>query len=165
MSRHNAPSVVYPVQRSLTLGSWLLAVWGLGLCILALWTLSSTAWGWRASVAAVAAAGTALAALMSWRASRCGQLAWDGQRWHWDSLTKLSSSEQSQLSVIVDVQFALLLSFEAISGTRCWLWVERESQPERWMDLRRAVYSAHRTAIPLEASSSSMPSTVEKLSL
>ncbi len=165
MSRHNAPSVVYPVQRSSTLGSWLLAVWGLGLCILALWTLSSTAWGWRASVAAVVAAGTGLAALMSWRASRCGQLAWDGQSWHWDSLTRLCSSEQSKLSVVVDAQFALLLLFEAVSGTRHWLWVERKSQPERWMDLRRAVYSAHRVVKPPAASSGSMPSTVEKPSL
>lgn len=163
MSRHNAPPVVYPVKRSSAFGWCLLVFWAAGACVLVLWVQDSAALGWRTAVAPVVAVGTSLAALASWRASCCGQLAWDGQYWHWDSPGDLSSSEQSKLSVIVDAQSALLLVVEAVSGATHWLWVERSSQPERWTDLRRAVYSPHREpTLPAESSSSSSP-IVEKL--
>ena len=163
MSRHNAPPVVYPVQRSSVLGWLLLACWGMGLGVLASWVLVSPVWDWRAAGALLAATGTSVAALVSWYTSRSGQLAWDGERWHWDSPGDFSSSEQSQVAVIVDVQSALLLLFETVGGARHWLWVERASQSERWMDLRRAVYSPHRVSTHSAESGSSSPPHVEKL--
>ena len=163
MSRHSAPSVVYPVQRSPFLGWLLLACWGMGLGVLASWVLVSPVWGWRAAAALLVVTGASLAALVSWYTNRSGQLAWDGERWHWDSPGDFSSSEQSKVAVIVDVQSALLLLFETVSGTRHWLWVERASQPERWMDLRRAVYSPQRVSTDSAESGSSSRPHVEKL--
>lgn len=99
-------------------------------------------------MALLVAASTGAAVLVSWQASRSGQLAWDGECWHWDTYGDLYSSEESTLSVIADAQSALLLLLETASGPRQWLWVERVSQPERWMDLRRAIYCLRRSSSP-----------------
>lgn len=162
MSRHNAPPVVYPVQRSSVLGWLLLVCWGMGLGVLVPWVLVSPVWDWRAAAALLAAVSAGVAALVRWCTSRSGQLTWDGERWHWDSLGDFSSSEQSKVAVIVDTPSALLLLLQEASGARHWLWVERASRSERWMDLRRAVYSSHRVSQHPAESGSSSPPHVEK---
>jgi hypothetical protein len=149
MSRHNAPPVVYPAQRSPVLGFLLLACWATGVGVLTLWVLAGPAWDWRSAVALLLVACTGSAAWVSWQTSCSGRLGWDGEHWHWDTLGDSSLSEESTLSVVADAQFALLLLFETASGARRWLWLERASQPERWMDLRRAVYCPHRASIPV----------------
>jgi hypothetical protein len=116
--------------------------------VLALWVLVSSAWGWRFAVALLVAVCTGAAALLSWQNRCSGQLGWDGECWHWDTLGDLPKAEESTLSVIVDVQSGLLLLFETAGNTKHWLWVEQVSQPERWMDLRRAVYSPRREDAP-----------------
>lgn len=83
-------------------------------------------------------------AFVSWRTCCSGQLTWDGECWHWDTLGDLSSTDEFTLAVVVDAQSALLLLLEKPGNTRYWFWIERVSQPERWMDMRRAVYSSRR---------------------
>lgn len=148
MSRHNAPPVAYPVQRSTNLGLVLLACWAIGIGVLTLWVSSSPAWGWRAGLAAVVALCAGTAALLSWQKICRGHLTWDGECWHWDALGDLSSSQASTLSVVADVQSALLLLLENPGDTRRWFWIERVSRPERWMDMRRAVYASRREPAP-----------------
>lgn len=116
--------------------------------ILALWVLVSSAWGWRFAVSLLVAVCTGAAAFLNWQTRCNGQLAWDGECWHWDTPGDLLVAQESTLSVIADVQSGLLLLFETEGNTKRWLWVEQVSQPERWMDLRRAVYSPRREFAP-----------------
>jgi len=43
--------------------------------------------------------------------------------------------------VALDVQFSLLLYLAEANAARRWVWLDRSDMPERWQDLRRAVYS------------------------
>lgn len=151
MSRHNALHVVYPVLQSLVLGWLLLAIWAVGLGVFAL-----SFWGGSFSLEHAAAAllssvGGGLAVWWSWRTSATGLLTWDGECWHWEALGDLRSTGEILLSVVADAQFGVLLLAEAEGRHTQWLWVERRSQPERWMDLRRAIYASRRNAMPVPA--------------
>ena len=86
-----------------------------------------------------------VAAFAGWKNSPVGQLAWDGRVWRWESSGYQSGVAEQHLSVIADFQSLLLLRLENQAHARLWLWVERGTFPERWMDLRRAVYSPHRS--------------------
>ena len=66
-----------------------------------------------------------------------GDLAWDGAVWRFESGS--GRAFMGVLRVHMDGQSRLLVSLQ---GDRTlWLWLERRMQPERWADLRRAVYS------------------------
>lgn len=52
----------------------------------------------------------------------------------------VSATLSSSPEILLDLQSYLWV--HAITGRgHVWLWLERSAQPERWMDLRRAVYS------------------------
>ena len=89
------------------------------------------------------------AAWRSWDRLPSGQLAWDGTVWHWESPSYQTGSADHKLSVIADFQHRLLLRLENQAGASQWLWLEKKAMPERWMDLRRALYSPHRSSDPL----------------
>lgn len=80
----------------------------------------------------------------SWNNLPSGQLAWDGEAWRWESPGYQAGIAEHELSVIADVQHGLLLRLENRASASLWLWVEQSAMPERWLDLRRAVYSPHR---------------------
>lgn len=146
MSRHHAPAVVYPVHRSRVLGCLLAVVWCSGVGNLALWqaTASVSPWPLAAALFAVMVAGGF--AGTHWFKTPAGQLTWDGEQWHWDlhGEPAFNFSGAAELSIVVDVQFALLLLFQTKGLGKRWIWVERASKPERWMDLRRALYAYRR---------------------
>ena len=104
----------------------------------------------RMALAAFFALLAGLAAQSSWRHSPRGQLAWDGEAWRWESPGYQTGAAEHKMVVIADFQHRLLLRLENQAGARLWLWLEKKAMPERWMDLRRAVYSPHRspTALP-----------------
>ncbi|WP_092001246.1 protein YgfX [Polaromonas sp. OV174] len=142
MSLHNAPPVVYPLGRSRFLGRFLFALWLAGLLSVLLWFEQTRLFDWRMLVGLVAVVGAGLAARRGWTgAAQAGQLAWDGEVWHWEPGSYQIGSAEHEVSVIADFQQALLLRLENQSGGRLWLWLERNAMPERWLDLRRAVYS------------------------
>ena len=87
------------------------------------------------------------AAYAGWKNAPVGQIAWDGQLWRWESLGYQTGIAEQQLSVVADFQSVLLLRIENQAHASLWLWAERAAMPERWLDLRRAVYSPHR-ALP-----------------
>ena len=130
----------------------MLACWGIGVGVVLFWVLVSPVWGWLSVLAILGAVCAGVTALVSWRTNGSGQLTWDGECWHWDAIGDLFASKESTLSVIADVQSALLLLFETSGSGRRWFWVERVSRPERWMDLRRAVYASHREPVPFAPS-------------
>ncbi len=135
---HGAPSVSYPVGRSRFVGFMLLLAWLLGAVVTALWSLHVPSWrpdiGWALLAAAGAFAG------WRWRHEASGVLAWDGEAWHWACPQHAHSGT---LEVTLDLQHCLLLRWQSDSRSR-WLWLERVTRPERWDDLRRAVYSRAR---------------------
>src|SRR6218665_487219 len=143
-SRH-PPAVQYPLQRSAVLGA-LLVFWLLGSAmVLAAWVGVGARSAWGAGW--VAAGPWARAgALYFWLGQFSGLIRWDGRAW------ALETSRPGAISwplsgppeVLLDMQTQLWLCVRPMERRRIWLWRERSSQPERWLDLRRAVYSRAR---------------------
>jgi toxin CptA len=149
LNRHNAPPVVYPLGRSPFLGLLLLGLWLLGLISALLWRYEAWQLDWRTALAFVAVLLAGVAARISWINLPGGQLAWDGDVWCWESAGYQSGVAEQDLSVIADFQHALLLKVENQARASLWLWAEQNAMPERWLDLRRAVYSPHRSPAAL----------------
>jgi toxin CptA len=42
---------------------------------------------------------------------------------------------------LLDTQSLLLVRLDEPTQRARWLWLERRARPERWQDLRRAIYS------------------------
>ena len=85
-----------------------------------------------------------IAARTSWICLPDGQLAWDGDVWRWESAGYQAGIAEHELSVVADFQHSLLLRLENQARASLWLWVEQSTMPERWLDLRRAVFSPHK---------------------
>ena len=85
-----------------------------------------------------------------WWSQPRGVLQFDGQAWTLGQTAK-SFSGPLALSVppevLLDLQAHLWVRVVPMGRASQWLWLERSSQPERWMDLRRAVYSRARSGI------------------
>lgn len=146
-----APSVQYPLRRSRVLGALLLALLFIGAGVVAAWV----GFGARDAVLSAAVAlglwllAAAGAAHFWWSQTR-GVLQFDGQAWTLGQTAK-SFSGPLALSVapevLLDLQAHLWVRVAPIRHSSQWLWLERSSQPERWMDLRRAVYSRARSGV------------------
>ena len=91
-----------------------------------------------------------IAARTSWKNMQGGQLAWDGEVWRWESAGYQTGVAEHELSVIADFQHRLLLRLENQARASLWLWVEQSAMPEHWLDLRRAVYSPHKSPAALQ---------------
>ena len=124
----------------------LLTLWLAGLLSVLLWIASARLQPRAVAFALVAVLGAGLSMRISWKNLPCGQLAWNGDAWTWQSAGEQTGSALNELSVIADLQSRLLIRFENQAGKGLWLWVERSSLPTRWLDLRRAVYSPHKSA-------------------
>jgi len=144
------PSVRYPLRRSAVLGMLLAAVVLAGAAGLGAWVVLGT----RAALLPILAAfclGAAalLGAAHFWWHQADGALQFDGQAWILSrpgpagmSLVLAASPE-----VLLDLQGYLWVRILPAGHPPLWLWLERSSQPEHWMDLRRAVYSRARPGI------------------
>lgn len=86
-----------------------------------------------------------LAGFIGLKFSPVGQLVWDGQHWHWESPAYQAGIADYEAFVVADFQHIVLLHMKNHANASLWLWAERSAAPERWLDLRRAVYSPHRT--------------------
>ncbi len=141
---HNAPPVVYPLGRSRFQAWLLLGLWLAGVGVTAWWWHAAPAADWRPGLALATVLAAGVAAGLGWKNSAIGQLRWDGQLWCWESRGYQAGRPVQALSVALDVQQALLLRLENQDGATLWLWASRSAMPERWLDLRRAVYSRRR---------------------
>jgi len=144
LSLHNAPPVFYPLGRSSFLGGLLLGLWLAGALLTLAWASLARLSGWQLMVACAAVLLAGLAAALHWKNTPSGQLAWDGQVWCWVSAADPAGVAGPDAAVVADLQRWLLLRLENPSGACLWLWAERRAAPERWLALRRAVYSPHR---------------------
>jgi toxin CptA len=146
LTSHNAPPVVYPLGRSRFLGVFLLGLWLCGLLLTLLWFLQGgRPLDWRMALALAVVVGAGVAARIGWQNAPAGRLSWDGEVWRWESPGYQAGIAEYELSVLADFQHALLLRLENPAHARLWLWMERRGMPERWLDLRRAVYSPHKS--------------------
>jgi toxin CptA len=147
LTLHNAPPVVYPLGRSRFLGALLLGAWLSGLFGILLWHSQGTGLlDWRFVLMGTTVLGAGIAAGIAWRGSSVGRLAWDGQVWRWESLGYQAGTTEYELCVLGDFQQLLLLRLEDSDHACLWLWAERRAMPERWLDLRRAIYSPRKLA-------------------
>jgi hypothetical protein len=144
---HNAPSVSYPLGRSRFQGGLLGGFWLAGSGVTLWWALAAPRLDWRFGVAWVVVVAAGIAAWRGWCRAPRGQLRWDGQVWQWESAGYQAGTPVQALSVALDFQRVLLLRVENQDHVTLWLWAHRASMPERWLDLRRAVYSRRR-ALP-----------------
>lgn len=147
---HNAPSVEYPVGRCRFQARVLWGVWFAA-------ALASAAWAWPAArptghLALAAFVLTASAGLSwrSWRTTPSGHLAWDGSTWQWKPCEG-ACVQPGTVRAHWHGQRCLLLEFMPFATAQrwtgrwwagpIWLWLVSSSAPERWLDMRRAVYS------------------------
>lgn len=134
----DAPSVTCPVGRSVFGGALMAAVWLAGVAAALLWSAQPALAAWRLALAWSAVAVVGVLALRSWLGASEGVLAWDGAAWSWSEGARPAASGQLELSL--DLQHTMLVRWHD-GGVRRWLWLERRCCPERWNDVRRAVYS------------------------
>lgn len=134
---HSAPSVTYPVGRSRFLGQMLTVIWLGGACAIGAAWLASGLGGWRAVLACSVLLLSAALAIYFWQGVAAGALRWDGHAWHGPQ----AFAGSRQLHVDLDLQRHLLVRLSGATGRSQWLWLEASSDPSRWNDLRRAVYS------------------------
>jgi hypothetical protein len=138
---HSAPSVNYPVGRSRWGAALLALAWLAGAAATLQWTLYHEVPVARLAAAWLVLIAAGAMAAWRWRAQPRGSLAWDGAGWTWDG--SAAPAVSGSLRVSVDLQRVLLVHWRG-GGASQWLWLERASAPERWADLRRAVYSRAR---------------------
>jgi toxin CptA len=83
-------------------------------------------------------------AMLDWLRAPVGALSWESGHWRWNGL----NPGTGQLRVCLDLQALLLLQWRADDASTAWVWLERSRSPERWSDLRRAVYSRANSDAP-----------------
>ena len=149
MNRHNAPPVVYPLTRSSFLGGLLLGFWLASFISVLLWWHLARQLDWGMALAFFAVGAAGISTRTSWKNLPSGQLVWDGEIWRWESSSYQTGIAEHRLSVIVDFQRHLLLRLENQARANLWLWAEQSAMPERWLDLRRAVYSPQKLSAGL----------------
>ncbi|MET0310692.1 MAG: hypothetical protein ABW051_01450 [Burkholderiaceae bacterium] len=133
----SAPSVSYPVGRSLLTAVLPASLWlGGALAAAAFAVAPSAPLAMRVAVAS-AALGAGLIAALAWRDSPRGLLHWDGLEWR---LEGEGAACCGPATVGLDLQRLMLLRVGSARGAR-WAWAEARMQPYTWGDFRRAVYS------------------------
>lgn len=146
---HNAPSVTYPVGRSV----WYARLMG-GVAVLGLLgvVLGGVYGSWRAALVCGPVWGLWLAAAL-WARRRLpqGKLSWLPDRvepdgplgapgvWSWASGAYRQGVALKRVERVYDLQRAVLLRLHNPDGACTWIWVERSTEPGRWLDLRRAL--------------------------
>jgi hypothetical protein len=136
---HGAPSVSYPVGRSRIAGRLFLLLWICGACcvVAACLRLGKADWRFGLLVMSVlGAGGAAWASLL--RPVPLSLLNFDGLRW---SIPGAASLQAADAKVALDGQSWLLVRLAEPRHAARWVWLERRAMPQRWQDLRRAVYS------------------------
>jgi hypothetical protein len=165
---HNAPPVAYPLGRSHFQGVALAVLWLAGLLVTVGWWLLAPGFDWRIGVAMATVAAAGAAAWLGWRSAPVGQLHWDGQVWRWESPGYQAGTPVLSLSVALDLQRTMLIRLDNHDHVSLWLWAHRAELPERWMDLRRAVYSRRKAwsaglppEMPVPAATADFPPEID----
>ena len=102
----------------------------------------------RAAVSlGVGAALCLLVAALAWQRLRrpaSGWLRWRDGGWSWQGGWAATPQAVDRVELACDLQRVVLLRLWGEAGAPRWLWLERSRDPQRWDDLRRAVWAARR---------------------
>ncbi|RYX89164.1 MAG: hypothetical protein EOO28_33930 [Comamonadaceae bacterium] len=154
----SAPSVRYPVGYCRLAGQLVFGAWLAGATATAAWVFLSDTPGWRQALGVAVVILCAAAARRSVPHAPRGTLSWTGQAWEWDSegeregagrpggANVSGATEEGDLAACLDFQRLMLVNFRSGGHPQRWLWLERQRDPLRWGELRRAVYSRARVA-------------------
>ena len=143
---HGAPSVSYPVGRSRIADRLLLLLWICGACCAAAACLRLGKADWRFGAAGGQRPRRGRGGLGEFAAPRpASDLNFDGLHW---SIPGAAGLHAADARVALDCQSWLLVRLAEPRRARRWVWLERRALPERWQDLRRAVYSRARSGRP-----------------
>lgn len=148
-----APATDYPVSGHGP--EWVMAffVAALGVGAVMGWAWALQVWPWGRAVGPIAwwglvvacGIGTAWAMRGAWL-KPLGRLSWDphalsaSQRWRWVTPAWPTGLAARHVVCVVDVQHLMLLQLQAPAGLAVWCWVRRQSSPQDWLALRRAVF-------------------------
>jgi toxin CptA len=161
---HSAPSVTFPVGRSRDAGRLLGVIWAAGACCAGAVSYQFDSIGWRTGVLLTCSALSAVLALRAYRGQPTGELRFDGQGWSfWGA--SVGGVQAARLLLALDLQSLLLVRLTLPGQPSCWLWLAQRSAPQRWPDLRRAVYSRAPTADPADSAAASGRSSGDSPSL
>lgn len=153
---HSAPSVVYPVGRC-AFQAWLLvALGGVTAVVGVVFVIGSNfsnqgVWGWFFGSSFVLAwLAWAAWACGNWYHSPEGTLKWESEGgsnsingvWTWSGGTVTEPAVPCGVERVLDLQCRILLRIREPGGVQHWIWVERDTSPARWSDLRRALVSS-----------------------
>jgi hypothetical protein len=148
MTSRRPPAVLYPLRRSRVLGLLLLALMLVSAGGLCGWVFQSggAVDRWPVVVAGCLWCLAAFSAFHCWLDQFSGSIRWDGQAWMLESSNSGAAGMPLSVppEVLLDVQSHLWLHVFPMGRGHIWLWLEHSTQPERWLDLRRAVYSRAR---------------------
>lgn len=157
---HHAPSVSYPVGRSVFQRRWVWIHGVLTVCLGLAWAVNQEI-GWAWMLAMTTLTGVTYCLWRQWRAWQQAphHLLWLDGVW---SIQRLQTASEDPLDMplppamhcvgsvkpVWDGQSTLLLRWQSTSdrlgsGVR-WLWLDETASPAQWLDLRRAVYSSLR---------------------
>jgi len=156
--RH-APSVRYPVGRSLGYGLLLLGIAGLVLLIWGVAVMHHGLSGPRAVAGGLLCVLWALFALVSWRRMPVGELHWDAHApqpgaadgwaasgaWIWRSAAYPQGVPLRQAQVRWDGQCRLLLRLSQAAGAGWWVWAEQQTDEPCWDAFRQALIAGQRS--------------------
>lgn len=145
---HSAPSVTYPVGRSRGAGRILIAAWALGACCAGVSCYLLDGAGWRQALLVLSVLFSGVAAGLALRADGAGELRFDGLGWSLAGADPGRGAHAARATVALDLQSLLLLRLAEPGRGARWVWAEQRAMPERWRDLRRAVYSRAPAAAP-----------------
>ena len=155
---HSAPSVNYPVGRSRYAERLLLILWALGVFGVTVACAQAAGFDWRQGILALS---SAVAGLAAWtgilRCTDRADLSFDGQHW---SISGRAALRTARASVALDLQGLQLVRLSDPARARRWVWVDRQAMPERWRDLRRALYSRAPSPEPTAQNADSMGADV-----
>ncbi len=152
---HGAPSVSYPAGGSRSARRLLLAVWASGACCAAAAFYSARSVDWRCGLLVLSVLLSGAAAWRApWTRNVLAKLNFDGEHW---SLGEANGLGAARVKVALDVQSSLLLHLNEANGARRWIWLDGSDMPERWQDLRRAVYSRAPSADPVAVPRHAVP--------
>ena len=149
----SAPSVTYPVGRSVLFRRLLLVVGALGVAALVLAFVFGL--GWWVLAGGLAWVIWGMTAMRTWQRQPLGRLAWVPStehavdpalrtvvgHWSWSSAAYLGGVVLQRVERVHDLQAWMLLRLYNPDGARTWVWVERGSDPDRWDALRRALWA------------------------
>ena len=148
-SRHSSAALAAPLAYPLASPTWLrlalvLPV-ALGLLLQLAWWLASAPQWWQQLVALASCAWAAAVVLRLplWRHGTF--LHWSGSKWRLQAgPAAADDTALASLAVMMDGQSWLLLRALELQapGRARWLWLARATNPERWPDIRRVLYSS-----------------------